>query len=83
MPSTGERAFVQVKSKTTPALLAKYIGDFRADGSYDKMFYVYHTAVGHIESDEDEDGVFVLGPDKFAELVQDAGLSNWLIRKVS
>jgi hypothetical protein len=79
LPSTGERAFVQVKSKTTSAELAEYVGKLENLGPYDRMFYVFHSG----EADTDDDRVSVIGPDKLAELVVDAGLMNWLIRKVS
>jgi hypothetical protein len=43
------------------------------------MFYVYHSG----EAETDDGRVKVIGPDKLAEMVIDAGLVNWLIRKVS
>lgn len=43
------------------------------------MFYVYHSG----EADTDDERVTVIGPHKLAEMVVDAGLINWLIRKVS
>jgi hypothetical protein len=79
LPSTGERAFVQIKSKTTSAELAEYVGKIDELGPYDRMFYVYHSG----EAKTDDDRVIVVGPEKLAELVMDAGLTNWLIRKVS
>jgi len=79
LPSTGERAFVQVKSKTTSAELAGYVTKFNELDLYGRMFYVYHSG----EADTDDDRVIVVGPNKLAELVLDAGLANWLIRKVT
>jgi hypothetical protein len=79
LPSTGERAFVQVKSRTTSAELAEYVEKLDDHGPYDRMFYVFHSG----EADTDDDRVSIIGPDKLAELVVDAGLVNWLIRKVS
>jgi hypothetical protein len=35
------------------------------------------------EAESKDDRVVVLNPDKLADLVVDAGLVNWLIRKVS
>jgi hypothetical protein len=43
------------------------------------MFYVFHS--GNAETDDDR--VTVIGPEKLAALVVDAGLANWVIRKVS
>jgi hypothetical protein len=79
LPSTGERAFVQVKSKTTSARLAEYIDRIDQLGPYDRMFYIYHSG----EAETDDNRVIVVGPEKLAELVMDAGLGNWLMRKVS
>ena len=79
LPSTGERAFVQVKSKTTSAELAEYVAKLEEHGPYDRMFYIFHSG----EADTDDERVTVIGPEKIAELVVDAGLMNWLIRKVS
>jgi hypothetical protein len=81
LPSTGERAFVQIKSKTNSAELAKYTAQIDDRGPFDKMFYVFHSQTGDVESDDDR--VVVIGPDRLAEMVLDAGLANWLIRKVS
>jgi hypothetical protein len=79
LPSTGERAFVQVKSKTDSVELAKYVGRLEELGPYDRMFYVFHSG----GADTDDDRVTLIGPEKLAELVLDEGLINWLIRKVA
>jgi hypothetical protein len=79
LPSTGERAFVQIKSKTTSAELAEYVGKLGHLDQYDRMFFVYHTG----EAETSDPRVVVLNPDKLADLVLDVGLANWLIRKVS
>jgi hypothetical protein len=78
LPSTGERAFVQVKSKTTSSELAEYVAQLE-HGPYDRMFYVFHSG----EAETDDDRVTIVGPEKLADLVLEAGLVNWLIRKVS
>ena len=79
LPSTGERAFVQVKSKTNSAELAEYVEKLDEIGPYDRMFFVYHSG----EARTEDDRVTVITPKKLAELVLDSGLVNWLIRKVS
>jgi len=79
LPSTGERAFVQVKAKTTPAELADYVSKLDEIGPYNHMFYVYHSG----EANTDDDRVIVIGPQRLAELSLDAGLGSWLIGKVS
>jgi hypothetical protein len=77
LPSTGERAFVQVKSKTTSAELEEYVAQLDAY-PHDRMFYVYHSG----EASTDDERVKVIGPEKLAELVVDAALVEWVMRKV-
>jgi hypothetical protein len=74
-----ERRDVQVKSKTTSAELAEYVRKLKDEGPYERMFYVYHSG----EAETDDERVNIMGPKELAELVVDAGLVNWLIRKVS
>jgi hypothetical protein len=78
LPSTGEQAFVQVKSKTTSKDLAEYVAKI-GDGPYARMFYVFHSG----EAETNDPRVKVIGPEQLADLVMDAGLVSWLIRKVS
>jgi hypothetical protein len=78
LPSTGDRAFVQVKAKTSSQELAEYV-DKIEDGPYDRMFYVFHSG----EAETGDSRVTLIGPEKLADLVMDAGLVGWLIRKVS
>jgi len=79
LPSTGERAFVQVKTRTNQAEFDEYVSQFAALDSYDRMFFVYHTG----DARSDNERVTVIGPEKFAEMVVDAGLGTWLVQKVS
>lgn len=79
LPSTGERAFVQVKSKTTTSELADYVNRFEGNALHERMFYVFHSG----EAQTANKRVKVIGPEKLAELVVEAGLAGWLIRKVS
>ena len=43
------------------------------------MFYVFHSG----EAVTDDRRVTVIGPEQLADLVMEAGLVGWLIRKVS
>jgi len=81
LPSTGEKAFVQVKSQTTQNEFNNYIAKFleRAD-LYNRMFFVYHT--GQISNPNDS-RVTLIGPEELAKMVIDAGLAGWLIEKAS
>jgi hypothetical protein len=79
LPSTGERAFVQVKSETDSAELADYVARLDELGLYQRMFFVYHSG----KAETDDERVIVIGPEKPAEMVVDAGLVTWLTRKVA
>jgi hypothetical protein len=79
LPSTGERAFVQVKSQATMGDFENYIAKFNELGIFDRMFFVLHS--GTIESNDER--VTVIGREKLSEMALDAGLGTWLLRKVS
>ncbi|MCX5823878.1 MAG: hypothetical protein NTY86_10340 [Deltaproteobacteria bacterium] len=79
LPSTGERAFVQIKSETNSGKLADYVVKFNELDFYNRMFFVYHSG----KAETDDDRVIVIGPEKLAEMAVDAGLATWLIQKVS
>lgn len=77
LPSTGETAGVQVKSRTTQEQFQQYLdGDYLSQG-FDKFFYVYHT--GKVEKPKDRQNLFVWGTLEIAEKAIDAGLSQWII----
>jgi hypothetical protein len=79
LPSTGERAFMQIKSKATDADLSDYMQRLDELGQYNRMFFVYHTGNVHTDSEN----VIVIGPEKLSKLIVDAGLASWLVQKVS
>lgn len=79
LPSTGERGFVQVKSRTDRANLEDYVDRLAQLDSYQRMFFVYHS--GFVESDNDR--VTIIGPSRLARMIVDAGLASWLIQKVA
>jgi hypothetical protein len=81
LPSTGEQAFVQVKSETTSAELAAYAATLDERGPFDRMFFVYHSGKAVLSTDDDR--VVVIGPEELAKIVLDAGLDGWIIEKVS
>lgn len=81
-PSTGETAFVQVKSKATQAVLDDYIGRFRRSGTHDRMFFVCHSPKGKLSLD-DTIGVHVWTGDRLADAVVKSGLFDWLTARSS
>lgn len=80
LPTTEERAFVQVKSEATANSLHEYVREFGKSGAYTRMFFVWHS--GDTPSST-EDGVTLLGPDRLAKMVLDTGLWSWLRNKAS
>lgn len=81
LPSTGERAFVQIKSSTNKKDLEECIKRHRDSAAYDRMFFVWHS--GNVGDLNDEDDIVLIPPDRLAKMVFDAGLSSWLREKVS
>jgi hypothetical protein len=81
LPTTGERAFVQVKSRTSTTQFRDYLEQFAQADHFDRMFYVWHS--GSVDGDVPDDNITLVGPDRLAQMVLDAGLSRWLRDKVS
>lgn len=79
LPSTGERAFVQIKSRTTSKELAEYVAKIDEAGPFNRMFFVFHSGA----ADTTDERVTLIGPERLAELVMDAGLTKWLIEKTT
>ena len=83
LPTTGEKAFIQVKSKTNQNEFdEKYLDVFQTMSQFGRMFYVFHTS-GKTRINCAEDNVTIIDAERLAEMILDAGLVSWLIRKVS
>jgi hypothetical protein len=80
-PATGERAFVQVKSRATQAVLDDYIARFAASG-LDRMFFICHSPIGRL-TPPTSDRIHVWANRDLATKVNTAGLFEWLIERVS
>ena len=78
LPSTGEAAFVQVKSRTNQSQLDDYVERLAARDE-SRMFYVYHSGSRGLSWDDPR--VTVIGPQRLAEMVLNAGLFDWLLNK--
>jgi len=77
LPTTEERAFVQVKARTSQKELDHYIRALEQE-SFNRMFYAYHT--GSVTTDNER--VTLVGPQRLARMIVDAGLTDWIIRKI-
>lgn len=78
LPSTGERAFVQVKSETGQTQLDDYLERF-AGRDEGRMFYVYHSSKDELHTDNPD--ASLIGPKRLSEMILDAGLFGWLLKK--
>lgn len=78
LPSTGERAFVQVKSRTDQKEFNEYAGRMK-DTSAERMFFAYHT--GTIANSDSE--ITLLDGSKISRMAINAGLTEWIIDKTS
>jgi len=81
-----EKIAVQVKLETTQAEFDKYrkllVGEGVQAGTYDHAYYVFvkAKAKGSIRSADQR--ITLFDADRLAPMVLDAGLTNWLIRRV-
>lgn len=77
--ATGERAFVQVKSKADQAVLDDYIQRFEGSGM-DRMIFACHSPRTALES-ASKMPVHLWFGDRLADQAVKAGLMQWLIDK--
>lgn len=80
LPSTGERAFVQIKSATSAGEFAAYRDEMTARPEA-RMFFVFHTGPADLTSEES--GVTLIGPQRVAEMTLAAGLLDWVMRRAA
>lgn len=78
LPVTGEKALVQIKSKTTQAELDEYAQNLKEHGS-DQIFYVYHAPPALL--DGGHESVRLMNIDALAQAALRTGLVDWLIEK--
>ncbi len=81
-PTTGEKAFVQVKSKAGQAVLDDYIDRFRRSETYQRMFFVCHSPKGALSTDDDT-RLHVWVGDRLADTAVRAGLFDWLTERTA
>ena len=80
LPTTGERASIQIKSKATRDDLEEYRSGLATTTIYSHMFFVWHRGnVGQLKDDK----ITLINPARLAQMVLDSGLTSWLLRKVS
>ena len=81
-PVTGEKCLVQIKSSSGRKELDDYIKKFKSMDQYDKFYYVCHSFDEEPPNISDE-RLKLMFVEEVAELSIDAGLTKWIISKVS
>lgn len=81
-PLTGERAFVQVKSSATPAVLDDYMERFASWSDCDRFFFVCHSPSTALAKRVDAPNVELWFAEEIAAKTVRAGLFDWLIERV-
>ena len=79
-PTTGEKAFVQVKSKAGQMVLDDYVDLFRRSGAYQRMFFVCHGPKGTLSTEGDA-RLHIRAGDRLADAAVRAGLFGWLMER--
>lgn len=77
-PTTGELAWVQIKTGTKQAELADYVKRFEADGSCQHFFFVCHGGKGALHLPEQRPRYHLWLADEVAARAIEAGLLDWL-----
>lgn len=80
--ATGERAFVQVKSKATPAVFQDYVDRFREYGDCSRMFFICHSPKGRLRQHPCPPDVEMWLEDTVARKAIRAGLFEWVVQRV-
>lgn len=81
--ATSERAFVQVKSRATPAVLQNYIDRYREYGDCSRMFFICHSPKGRLRQQTVPADVELWFADTIARKAVRAGQYEWLVQRVA
>lgn len=81
-PTTGERAFVQVKSSASQAVLDDYIDRFESDGTYDRFYFICHSPKGKLDAGGKRN-MHIWAGEALARTTIEAGLIDWLMKRCS
>lgn len=78
-PTTGEVAFVQIKSTANQRVLDDYLDRFRASG-HDRFFFVCHSARGRLTL-PDQPRLHLFEGERLADAAVKNGLFDWLVER--
>jgi len=82
-PVTGKRAFVQVKSQANLETFLQYREKFEGMDQYDEMYFVVHSPAADLAAHVEDSAIVLLTVERLAKLVVSAGLTRWMLRKLS
>jgi len=80
-PLTGDRAWVQVKSRASKKVFEKYTDKFEDNG---KLFFFTHSPTKDLikyKENIDNKNVVLLFAEDIAKMMMSAGLADWIIKK--
>ncbi|MFC6487691.1 restriction endonuclease [Nitratireductor sp. GCM10026969] len=80
-PTTGETAWVQVKTGAAQAQVIDYLKRFTADGSCERFFFICHSSRGAIALPSEQPNLHLWKADDIARQALDAGLLDWLMTR--
>jgi hypothetical protein len=82
-PVTGKRAFVQVKSQANLKTFLQYKESFEGMDQYDEMYFVVHTPAADLAAHHEDSAIELVTVERLAKLVVSAGVTRWVLRKLS
>jgi hypothetical protein len=78
---TGERAFVQIKSRADQKAFLEYLEIYRQWPGVDRFFFVCHTPQGRLEASPGDDRVQIWKGPALAVQATKAGLIGWIFER--
>ncbi|MBU0475429.1 MAG: restriction endonuclease [Bacteroidetes bacterium] len=78
---TEEKAFVQIKSRSTMKEFNDYIQIYKREKQYNKMYFVVNNLSKDFSGWKDTNEIKLLDNEKLSLLVLNSGLVNWLFKK--
>ncbi len=82
-PVNGRRAFVQVKSEADLKTFLKHKRIYERMSQFDEMYFVVHSPTPDLAAHPATPRVTLLLDDRLAKLVVAAGLTRWVLQKLS
>lgn len=81
LPTTKERALVQVKAQTSQSVLNNYLQRLDRYRSFHRFFFVYHTANAPLSCSAERVTIWDRGA--VAQQVFRSGLADWLLERTA